>query len=337
MSETSARARPLRMLGVASGVVALSLLSAAAFLALKDDAERRNASAEKGATYDLTALREVDPQLVSWRELTPVVTGMTRPRALTIAPDGRLIVAGDRRLRFFTPGGSRSADIELPGEPHCVATDDAGTIYVGYKDRVAILNRDGSTRATLPSFGDRAHLTSIARRDDELLVADAGNRAVLRCSFDGTVIHAIAGPGEEPGDGTVILPGPHLVVVPRGDGLIMVLNPGRHRIETRAEDGTLHSFVGEPGTGIDAFLGCCNPCSFALLDDGRIVTAEKGLARVKVLKPDGRLDCVIAGPDLLGETEVGLELAVDRAGRVLVLEPGKPNVRVFLPRERSGR
>jgi hypothetical protein len=33
-------------------------------------------------------------------------------------------------------------------------------------------------------------------------------------------------------------------------------------------------------------MGCCNPACFALLSDGRIVTVEKGVPRIKVFRAE---------------------------------------------------
>ena len=80
---------------------------------------------------------------------------------------------------------------------------------------------------------------------------------------------------------------------------------------------------------MEQFLGCCNPSDFALLSDGRIVTAEKGVPRVKVFKDDGHFQSVVATPDSFGDNRAGLHLAADADGRVLVLEPGTNSIRIF--------
>jgi len=41
------------------------------------------------------------------------------------------------------------------------------------------------------------------------------------------------------------------------------------------------------------FVGCCNPINVATTPDGKVVTSEKMVARVKVFEPDGRLLAVI--------------------------------------------
>ena len=84
---------------------------------------------------------------------------------------------------------------------------------------------------------------------------------------------------------------------------------------------------------IDGFSGCCNPCSFALLPDGGFVTCEKGLPRVKIYDSQGGFVGVVAGPMEFAEGELalkgdwrqgsggGLDVAVDGAGKILVLDP----------------
>ena len=99
----------------------------------------------------------------------------------------------------------------------------------------------------------------------------------------------------------------------------------------------------------DAFSGCCNPVAMALLGDGRVVTAEKGLERVSVYRErrvgdamTGVLEAIVAPPDRFpGEPKIcvstdqcqscGPDVAVDARGRVLVLLPCQKAVWVFAP------
>ena len=64
------------------------------------------------------------------------------------------------------------------------------------------------------------------------------------------------------------------------DGLLRVVNPGRHRIEAYTFDGDLEFSWGKVSVGIEGFCGCCNPVNFAILSDGSFITCEKGLTRV---------------------------------------------------------
>ena len=63
------------------------------------------------------------------------------------------------------------------------------------------------------------------------------------------------------------------------------------------------------------------------MSDGRFVTAEKGVVRVKLYSGAGKLQTVVAGPQHFRDTPV--DLAVDARGRVLVLDGRRKSVRVF--------
>ena len=80
-----------------------------------------------------------------------------------------------------------------------------------------------------------------------------------------------------------------------------------------------------------------------MLPDGGFVTCEKGLVRVKVHDEEGKVVGVVAGPDQLGwqaplrvcETPEqcqsrGLDVAVDAAGRIYVLDLEKNIVLIFV-------
>jgi hypothetical protein len=81
------------------------------------------------------------------------------------------------------------------------------------------------------------------------------------------------------------------------DGLLRVNNPGRHRVEIYTAEGDLELSWGKATVGIEGFCGCCNPTALGLLADGRCITCEKGLPRVKVIRQRGAFECVVAGTE----------------------------------------
>ena len=92
-----------------------------------------------------------------------------------------------------------------------------------------------------------------------------------------------------------IVPSPFFDVKLGDDGLIRVTNPGRHQIETYTTAGEFVSAWGQASAALEGFCGCCNPIHLVLLPNGRTVTCEKGLPRVKVYGPGGAFECVVAG------------------------------------------
>jgi hypothetical protein len=117
------------------------------------------------------------------------------------------------------------------------------------------------------------------------------------------------------------------------DGLLWATNPAKHKLQSYDLAGGLRASWGKPSSDWDGFSSCCNPVSFAWLPDGRWVTAEKQFPRVKVSKADGTFECAVAGPEAFDERNHALDVAVNRAGQILVLDPVRRTVRFF---ERKG-
>jgi hypothetical protein len=84
------------------------------------------------------------------------------------------------------------------------------------------------------------------------------------------------------------------------------------------------------------FVGCCNPVNLALTPDGKVVTSEKMVARVKVFDRDGRLLGYI-GPEHFDRMVTQIHLAVDSRGRILAGDPVRRTITVFAATGRKER
>ncbi|HBO44626.1 MAG TPA: hypothetical protein DD670_11980 [Planctomycetaceae bacterium] len=297
--------------------------------------------------YSLGGWDKIDPELIAYEQMAFYPVEMREARGVAVGLDDTICVVGDRALATFSADGTPLGRIELDDAPRCVAVDRDGTRYVGFKDRVAAFNADGQPKAVWEPLDARTILTSIAVGDGDVFVADAGNRRVLRYDASGKIQNELAtGGGRNPAP-PLVIPSPHFDVAVGTDGLVRVVNPGSHRITFFTPEGLYESPLtwGEPGMQIERFCGCCNPVAIALLGDNRVVTAEKGVPRVKVYSADGRFECVVASPEALGATDVTMgetrpefklltvDLAIDRDGRILVLDPSARCVRVFTKKE----
>jgi hypothetical protein len=325
-------------------VLVMAAIGAAVVAILRLDTTGRTGSGLSEAyTYDLSRLARIDPNLILYAESGPAIqTGFSQSRAIALDSAGRMYIAGDRAIRVFGASGSIEQTIALASEPQCLAVLDDGTIYVGMKDHVEVLDAQGKLVASWEPLGEEAVLTSIARHGDAVLVADAGHRIVLHYDTAGVLVGHI---GEKDPDRNIpgfSVPSPHFDLAVSRDGMLRVVDPGRTRIDTFTLDGDLEFSWGERSNGIKGFCGCCNPVSFAILPDGGFVTAEKGLVRVKIYNSDGGFVGVVAGPDRFAggrqmriyETpeegqERGLDVAAGTDGRIHVLDPADNTVKVF--------
>ncbi len=296
--------------------------------------------------FNADEYQRANPALIRFHERGSFPTGLNAVRGLATGPDDRVYVAGESTVLVFGSDGKRQAEIPVKGEPTCLAVGGAehvhpGRLYVGAGNRIHLFDSQTAVGTWTDGFNDKSVLTSLAVAEEAVFVADAGNRIVLRLDPDGKLLGRIGEPDEAQGIRGFVIPSPHFDVAVTADGLLRVVNPGARRIETFTANGDLLGQWGKASAQIDGFFGCCNPADFTVLPDGRFVTAEKGIPRVKIYSPRGELDCVVADPQMLDQTVSAAQLnedsghtptfdvAVDSGGRVLVLDPLTRQVRVF--------
>jgi len=310
---------------------------------------RLDTMGEKGSglgeefVYKLQDLAKIDPNLILYEESAePINTGFSASRAIAVDAEGAIYVAGDKAIRRFTGSGDMIDEISFASMPGCVTIAADNKIYVGLEDHVEVYNRHGERLAVWEGLGDKAVLTSIAIYKDDVFVADAGNRIVLHYDVTGKLINPIGKKDKDRNIPGLVVPSPYLDLAVAHDGLLRVVNPGRHRIEAYTFEGDLEFWWGKFSSGVEGFCGCCNPVNFALLADGSFITCEKGLIRVKIYDPEGKFVGVVAGPEQLAADRAcricnlpaecqagGFDVAVTAEGQILVLDTIKNTIRTF--------
>ena len=288
-------------------------------------------------TYDLSSLRATDPSLVRYAETEGFDPGFSEPRAVAVGPGDAIIVGGDGEVRAFGLDGAPQWSAEAPGPPVCLAVDENGTVYAGLAGRVAAYDPQAKTWRTWGSLGEGAVVTSVAVSAEGVYVADAGERLVIHYSRSGERLDAIGRKDPDKGVEGFVIPSGYFDVAPGAEGILWIVNPGRHRLEAYTADGCCGLTFGRYSTRVEGFCGCCNPTHIAVLPDGKVVTSEKGIPRVKVYDEEGEFEGVVAAPDAFAERTRGLDLATDSAGRVIVLDPVAKRVRVFVRKETGCR
>ena len=304
---------------------------------------RRSSAAEKPPPnrlrYDVDNLRHTDPKLIQYVEKSRFCCPVARPRRIAIRSDDHLFIVAGKHLVELDKDGTGVSDIQLADEARCLAVAAEGSIFVGSRDHIEVYDRGGERRATWETPSKQSYFTAIAVGEDDVFVADAGARVVLRYDKSGKLLRRIGEKNRERNIPGFIVPSPFFDVELARDGLLRVTNPGRHRVEAYTREGDLEFFWGQPSMGMAGFCGCCNPVNLALLRDGRCVTFEKGLPRVKIYSVEGEFESVVAGAESFAENAKvcdpsncsvgGLDGVVDSQDRIYILDLVANNVRVM--------
>ena len=327
----------------ATGSVAVFAAGAAAFSASLNPAEAANAGKDPNPfAYDVERLRKTDPKLIGYEQTTKFASPKPLPRRLCIGPQDRLYIAAEDSVSVLDTEGRVLSEINLGTAARCVAVAQDGTVYAGTRDRIEVFDVKGKRVAGWESPGKRTWFTGLAVGENDVFAADSGNRVVLRYDKSGKLVGRIGEKNKERNVPGIILPSPYLDVKLGRDGLLRLNNTGRHKVEAYTPGGDLELSWGKPTSAIEGFCGCCNPIALAMLPDGRCVTCEKGLPRVKVYSAEGAFECVVAGAEEFPENQRatfvkvvedcrlgGLDAAVDSKERVYILDLVANNVRVM--------
>lgn len=283
--------------------------------------------------YNLDHLRKTDPKLLQYKVEYKFKAAVVDPRRLVIGPDDKVYISGNKVVGVFDLQGSKLREFATADVVRALAVDKDGTVYASLKDHVEVFDASGQRKAKWDSPASKTWFTGLAVAENDVFAADAGNRVVLRYDKAGKVIKRIGQKDTAKGIPGFIIPSPFFDVELAADGLLRVTNPGNHQVEAYTFDGDLEFSWGRPTVGIEGFCGCCNPINIALLPDGRVVTCEKGLPRIKVYGAKGQFESVVLGPESFPEnayasggpkkpdgTLAGLDAAVDSKGRIFVLD-----------------
>lgn len=285
--------------------------------------------------YNVDKFLAVRPELIRYAETSRIETPFEALRGVGVTSDGRILVAGDNAVAAFDGEGKEVSRIQLGKAVQCVAAGGDGTVFVGMRDHVEVYGARGAHEGTWTGLGERAFVRSVAVSGEDVFVGDFGSKMVWRFDGSGTLRGQIGTADKSRGYLGFILPSPYFDVAVGPDGSLWAVNTGRRRVERYSFEGELLGSWGKESMGIEGFCGCCNPTHIAIRGDGSFVTSEKGLPRVKIYNSEGEFECVVAAPKDFAEGTVGLDVAVDAGGRVLVADPKAKAVRIFTEREAS--
>lgn len=298
-------------------------------------------AAENRYALDLDRFTKTDPRLVRYEEIARFSCPDRAPSRMAIGPD-HLYIGSSKQVSILSFSGALVRTIPVSAPARCVAAGIDGTTYIGLRDHIEVFSSTGEKVASWESPGPRTWLSGLACNDTQVFAADSGSRRILRYDLSGKLVARLGGKDPARSVPGLIAPSPYLDIEMGPDGLLRINNFGRHTVEAYTVEGDLEQSWGKPSAGIAGFCGCCNPVAVAMLPNGKYVTCEKGLPRVKVFSETGEFECVVAGVESFPEnaksgapskgldcTLGGLDVAVDAKGLIYVLDLIAENVRVL--------
>ncbi len=253
-------------------------------------------------------------------------------RAVAVDDAGSVYAVGDSHVKVFDGAGDlkHSWATERPG--FCIAFDEGGAVYVGEPGQIEKFERSGKRISVWKDEERLSLVTAIGFSGEFVLVADARGRCLRRFDRQGQWINNIGKDNRTKG---FLVPNGYLDFNIDAGGIIVVLNPGKHRIERYSLTGELLGFWGRFGTRRpEDFGGCCNPTNLALTREGHIVVTEKAGPRLKVYDAEGKL-LALVGSEAFDANCKNMDVAADAKGCLYVVDTVRLTISVFAP-ETSG-
>lgn len=280
-------------------------------------------------TYDIKDYIELDHIDTRFEEHEPIVPSIESPRAM-LAANEKIYVAGTNALVTLDSQGNELDRFEIAGEPSAITVAPEGDLILAMNDHIEVYGPNGDLLAKWDPYNVKSFITSVAADEDTVYVADAGNRFVLQYDREGNFETRIGEKDEKKDVPGIEVPSPYLDLALNDEGHLWVVNPGELGLERYRKGGEIVTAWYRPSFELDGFTGCCNPTQIAFAPDGKLITCEKGLVRVKVYDVTSGefLELVVGSREFPKEQSVR-DIAVAQDGRILILDPRSDTIRVF--------
>jgi hypothetical protein len=247
-------------------------------------------------------------------------------KAVAVTTDGRVIAGGSKFVTLFSRELTSEWTVETEKEITALSAH-GNTIYVATESTILLYDLSGKHLTEWGPWEDNSLITSVASGDNFVAFADASLKRVYVLNNDGS-LRNFFGHNEE----KFIVPSPFFDLAIAPQNTIIVVNPGKTRVEERDPDGGVLAFFGEPGLDPAAFSGCCNPSHIALLGNGNIVTSEKGINRIKIMTPGGELAEYVSIPEQFSFS-LPFDLAATGTGEIYAASAFDSRIYVFKPNQ----
>ena len=312
--------------------------------------ERMNRDDVNWFGQPMSNFRDVPPEWITYQQASVCPCSVAgQATCFALLNDSTFIIGSVNppSLSLFDDKGTLLQKLDLPEEPQAVACGTPATqftdkIVVAHSKHIAVYTTGGAIVPLCELPDEKSDVRSLIFTPQYLFAADTGKRCIYRLAVDNNNASGTAKGNIDLTFGAdfVVYASPITMTFSPTTDLLYITNPGKHRVEVFTQDGEYKPELGwgEPSGNMSGFVGCCNPIALATLEDGRILTVEKSVSRIKIFT-DGKLDCVVAGPNTLelsanrpavpgGHTFSAVPLF---GGRIAVFDFEGQMLRIFTP------
>ena len=277
--------------------------------------------------YDVEAYKKVSPTLISHKETRQLLLDCSKPGGV-FAYNNTIYFTADDELYIIAADGKQEKKLAFHSHINDLVVNDDG-IYLLYDSHLEAYSHDKELVFNTEQENEKSVFTSLVLKDGAIFVADAGNKRILRYHTDGNPAGEFEGTGAKGEDYGFIIPSAYFDMDVNGDNELWIVNTGIHTMQHYSGNGELKSSWKQTGINIEGFAGCCNPAHFAFLPDGRYITSEKGMVRVKIYDQKGNFESVVAAPEKFMDNGHAPDVAALDNNTILLLDYDKKMLRFF--------
>jgi sugar lactone lactonase YvrE len=326
MSSVNLESKELKIM---VAIILLLIISGSIFIFKKSESSKGRVSNRNEKRYDAGQLHYVDESIILYEQKKSFKSHFNSALGLALDDANNLYICGNDGIRSFNKQFEFEEHFYYSESIRCIAISKKGQIIAASESTLIYFDNKGKVIKKL-SKKEWGLLNSIVITKDFMFLADRMHRKIWKCNHDGEIIKSFGSIEEDKING-LIIPGIHMDMALSSKGLLYVSNPGRHHVNSYTLDGNLVSVFGRPSFKHEGFCGCCNPVSIAIMNNGSLMTCEKGISRVKSLDLKGKLLGVVAAPiDFKNNKHAyTIDLLQGKNNLVYLLESGTNQVYIY--------
>ena len=126
--------------------------------------------------YNVDEFRKVDPALISYNEVRQIKVDVGETGGIATA-NGAIYLAAGSSVKTLSPDGKLIAQFQIEEQPRNIAVNN-NQVVVAYEKSFTAYSLKGEKLYQSGAINDSTVITSVAIRNNHVIVADAGKRRI---------------------------------------------------------------------------------------------------------------------------------------------------------------